>query len=208
MRVAFIIQRFYLSILLVLSCLVMAEQAQAGANLNLVSSTTNSRLPKAEHSFPFPDDGNQTFFIQRSMNSNTVVYALRFDANGTLDRRRPVNAYWRRFNDEGEVAPLGFVERSFAYGVRSKQDNTANTFRVTFVALPDLKVQLRQTAPNKAALWAKIGDHDFQLIYGFLELDESGMVPKVVGLRLYSRDPQSNKYVTHRYSVSDGAIRE
>ena len=70
--------------------------------------------------YPVPSEPNQIFFLQRSMNSNTIVYAVRLDSDLKLDRRDPVEIFWRRFNDNGERLPITFAERNLAFGVRTK----------------------------------------------------------------------------------------
>ena len=58
-------------------------------------------LPAAAESFPVPVDENLIFYVQRSLNSNTIVYTARLDGDGKLDAKRPVDVFWRRFNDDG-----------------------------------------------------------------------------------------------------------
>ena len=87
----------------------------AGALLLLAAALL---LSAAGENFPVPKEENQIFFVQRSLNSNTIVYTARLDGEGRLDARRPVDVFWRRFNDEGERKELSKLERSLAYGGR------------------------------------------------------------------------------------------
>ena len=68
--------------------------------------------------FKVPDEPNQLFYVQRSPNANTVIYAAKLDAQGNFDSRAPVEAFWRKFNIDGSKQPLNFMERMMAYGVR------------------------------------------------------------------------------------------
>ena len=193
---------------LAFSVLLGATPATAQSKLKLIETKISSRLPAARPDWPVPRDQFTVFYIQRSSNPNTVVYGARFDKNGTLKRNKAVVAYWRRFNTDGAVKPLNFVERNFAYGVNFRRNSDDETYKVTFKALKDLNTTLRPDGPNKAALWAKIGNVDIRLAYAFLDLDENGVVPKVTRLRLYGTDPKSGRAHTYIFSVSGGAIRE
>src|SRR5689334_9174796 len=61
--------------------------------------------------FKVPDEPNQLFYVQRSPNANTVVYAAKLDAKGNFDSRAPVEAFWRKFNIDGSKRSLNFIER-------------------------------------------------------------------------------------------------
>lgn len=180
----------------------------AGPDLSLQSSTPSRSLPKARSDFPIPQDSDQVFYVQRSMNSNTVVYKVNFASDGTLSSNRPMSAYWRRFNTTGAVKSLSFLEKSFAYGVSTHPNVDGKTHSVKFAALPKLSVTLRQSDKHKAALWANINNQEYRMISAFLDLDESGLFPKVVRLRLYTSEPNTGLFVTHLVSVSGGDIRK
>lgn len=185
----------------------LSSGANASPNLSHSGSRADVSLPLARPDWPIPSDDNMVFFIQRSMNPNTVVYTARFDASGNLGHN-PVQAYWRRYAEHGQTRALKLFERAFAYGVKTHANSDDKNWTVRFAALSDLSAELRQSGPNQAALWAHINNREYKLIYGYLDLDESGLFTRVIRLRLYTFDPSSNKYVTHLISVSGGDIRE
>lgn len=182
-----------------------ATQAHAGPKLRVVDSIPSKQLPKVRRKWPMPKDRGQVFFIQRSMNPNTVVYTAQYDGAGNLGRR-PLTAYWRRYAEEGQKRDLFVYERVFAYGISARRKREAGRWSARFAALPDLPAELRQDGPNDAALWSRIEGRDYRLIYGFLDLDESGMIPKVERLRLVTHDKDAGQFVTHMISVSGGEI--
>ena len=101
------------------------------------------------------------------------------------------------------------IEKLFAYGVKSRKGNTSDSsWEIDFVALDVLKAEMRQSGPFRAALWADINNREYKLIYGFIDLDQSGFITKVERLHLYTFDPVSEKYATHTINVSGGDIRE
>jgi len=88
-----------------------------------VSHFGNARDPKpdtAAFDFTVPKEPNMLFYLQRSPNENTIIYALKLTAEGTIPKEHPVDVYWRRYQEDGRRAELDFIQRTFAYGVRTK----------------------------------------------------------------------------------------
>ncbi len=180
----------------------------AKPTLTHLSRSESSHLPHVNREFRHPTDAHQLFFLQRTLNANTVVYTTHFDRSGKLNHDSPVSVYWRRFQENGQVMPLRWYERAFGFGVKLRKTDTPNTLRLTFNGLKSHPLELRQTAPFTAALFARIDNRDYRLIYAYLDVDESGLLPKVTRLRLYTHDPQTGLFVTHTIAVSGGAYTE
>src|ERR1700754_3514617 len=80
--------------------------------------TESGEVTALRPEFKVPDEPNQLFYVQRSPNSNTVVYTARLDGHGNFDSRDPVQGFWRKFNIDGSKQSLNFIERMMAYGVK------------------------------------------------------------------------------------------
>ncbi|RZJ87626.1 MAG: DUF4833 domain-containing protein [Chryseobacterium sp.] len=90
-----------------------------------------------EPAYPIPTgDPNQLFYLQRTSNSNTVVYGLNYK-NGALDPEEPVNAYWIRYADQGQKSDLTFLQRHFAYGIKATKDGD-DQYKLLFTAYKDI----------------------------------------------------------------------
>ena len=86
------------------------------------------------------------------MNANTIVYAARMGSDGKLDRREPIEVFWRRFNDSGEKLPLTFTERNLAFGVNTKRLRNENgAYLVTLKAYAGRSAVLRLVERRAAA---------------------------------------------------------
>ncbi|GAA6180484.1 hypothetical protein NBRC116594_19220 [Shimia sp. NS0008-38b] len=188
--------------------LLTVSAASAKPTLSILSTQSTQQLPTENPAFKHPKEPGQLFFLQRTLNANTVVYTARFDAEGNLDAKQPIAIYWRRFADQGQTMPLRWYERMFGFGVRVSNGAVSNRHSLTFNALKRHQLELRQTGPFSAALFTRQNNRDYQLIYAYLDVDESGLFPKVTGLRLYTSDPQTGLYVTHTIAVSGGAYKE
>jgi hypothetical protein len=140
--------------------------------------------PSSDIGYPMPSEPNQLFFLQRSMNSNTIVYAARLRPDGKLDHKTPIEVFWRRYSDNGEKLPLSFVERQLAFGVNTKRapgDPTA--YLVTMKAYAKRGAMLR-IVDGVPRLEAKVSGQNARLISAYLHLDESENPPRVIKVDL------------------------
>ncbi len=185
----------------------VAPRAEA-ARLQSVRVTDTARVPAMRPKWPVPGEPHQLFYIQRSTNSNTIVYTARFDANGNLDRDRPANAYWRRFNDNGERMALRGFERRFAFGMRVRPKDEPGAWMVNAIAAPMFPMHLRQTGQFKAEVLTRVGGRMVQPVYCFVSVDESGFLPRVTGISMHGVDPQSGRALSEYFSVLDGEFRQ
>ena len=145
--------------------------------------------------FKVPDEPNQLFYIQRSPNSNTVIYAARLDGHGDFDSRQPVEGFWRKFNIDGSRQPLNFIERMMAYGVKldAVKPGQPITFRVA--ALPDRKLTLAMDAQHHPEALLQIGSHTVKMAYVYLQVVEGGLLPSVPSLDIFGTDISSGKAI-------------
>jgi len=160
-----------------------AAQASEG---RLVSISFSQRLPVMRPDTPVPDDPGQVFYLQRSTNRNTIVYAARFDGDGNLDPRDPLAVYWRRFEEEGQIQALNFEQRVFAFGVRVRPGAQPGEFDVRFRAMAGTEATLRQIGPFRAELIGRVGQEAMRLKYGFIEAID-GFIPRVIEVRIFGR---------------------
>jgi len=154
-----------------------------------------SEIPKVRPEFRVPNEPNQLFYVQRSPNSNTVIYAARLDAKGNLDPSAPVEAFWRKFNIDGSKQPLNFIERMMAYGVKfdGHQDGKPVTFSIA--ALPERKVTVSLDDDHRPEALMQIGSHLVKLAYVYLQVVEGGLLPRIPALDIFGTDIASGKAI-------------
>ena len=192
----------------VLAGLVVQPAASATPRAQGSTFELHNKVPVARSDFPAPNDANIVFYIQRSMNSNTVVYTVNLRADGTIDPKQPVKAFWRRFNTDGEVKALGFFEKQMAYGVQARKGKTAGEYLVSFVALPGRTATLKQGADGAIELTFPMGKYKAKPVYAYAEIDDGGMVPTVTKVTIYGVDQASGKAIVETMKVSGGDIKE
>ena len=62
------------------------------------------------------------FKIERSKNANIVQYDAQVGPDGKLTKKDPVVGYWIRLAEQGQVMELNWVQRTFAFGFKTKLD--------------------------------------------------------------------------------------
>lgn len=181
---------------LIMSVLMVLAGAPALARTLTSQISQPATLPRIHPEYPVPNEPNMLFYIERSSNSNTVVYTARLDANGHIDAKSPVDVFWRWYNVDGHKKPLIFIERIMAYGVKSVSRPAPDgslTFQVA--ALPERKIQLRMDAGNHPEAVMQIGGKPVKLVYIYLHVDDRGLLPDVPELDIFGTDLATGKPV-------------
>jgi hypothetical protein len=151
-------------------------------------------IPSMRAEFPVPSDPSMLFYIQRSVNSNTVVYAAHVNSHGRFDPDAPVDVYWRWYNVDGGRKALNFIERTMAYGVRSVGDHgSGGTVTFQLAALPERELLLEQDVLGHPEALIRLGDHTAKLVYVYLQVDDSGLMPDVTAMDLFGIDKLTGK---------------
>lgn len=178
--------------------LAFAGGAQAR---NFTSTVTDgAEITQIRPEFKRPDEPNQLFYVQRSPNANTVIYAARLDAKGAIQSSDPVEAFWRKFNIDGSKQPLNFIERMMAYGVSADRVKAGAPVTFTIAALPERKLTLTLDANKRPQALIQIGGRAVKLAYVYLHVVEGGVMPSVPELDIFGTDPATGKAV-HEHLV-------
>ena len=160
-------------------------------------------IPKLRAAYPVPNEPNMLFYVQRSVNANTVVYVSRFDPRHRLDRDAPVDVYWRLYNIDGHRRPLNLIERLLAYGVTSVAalpSQNAIGFRIA--AIPEFDLLLEQDRDGRPQAMIRFGNRLVRLVYVYLQVDDRGMMPRVTALDLFGTDKITGKPL-HEHVIPD-----
>jgi len=175
-------------------CLFLAAHPEADA-LELTSSVTElGQISRMRPEYPVPNEPNMLFYIERSVNSNTVVYAAHIDSRGHIDPDAPVDAYWRWYNVDGHRKPLNLIERLMAYGVRpAGHGGPGGAVAFKVVALPQREIFVVQDKEGRPEAVVQFGNRWTKLVYVYLHVDDSGLVPKVTAMELFGIDKLTGK---------------
>jgi len=180
-----------LAVLMTLPALTLRAQARDFSS----SVTESAEIQQLRPEFKVPDEPNQLFYVQRSPNANTVIYAAKLDAQGNFDSRGPVEAFWRKFNIDGSKQPLNFMERMMAYGVKVNARKAGEPITFTIASLPQRKLTLGWDAQHHPQATMTIGSRVVKLAYVYLHVVEGGLMPSVPELDIFGTDLANGKAV-------------
>jgi hypothetical protein len=155
--------------------------------LCLVINNSFSQQKLNKHQFPVPEKtSNLLFYVQRSLNSNTIIYDANFDKNGLLDIEKPIDIYWIRYDEEGQKMPLRFLEKQLAFGVNCEQlINSEYNFKITIAAWGKRAIYIRQVSPFKAIAYVNINGTRSILEHIFVGSDPGGNLYRAEYIELY-----------------------
>lgn len=127
------------------------------------------------------------FKIERSKNANIIQYDARSGPDGKLLKKVPVVGYWIRLAEQGQVKELSWVQRTFAFGFKTrlaKDRNSAEMDMVGDLGAPVSVIRVcdeyRATAPieGKTSYLEKI----------YIKASGKGISVKVEYIELFGKD--------------------
>ena len=141
--------------------------------------------------YPTPKDANMLFYIQKSFNTNAVVYTLNID--------EPINVFWRRYQEQGQKRELKYVEKTFGFGVKSDfLKDRPNTVEFTIVALKKLKLFATVDTKGKPTVATTINGKPSYIEKVFITAEHTKLLPEVFAVELFGKEIKTGKYIYER----------
>ena len=158
-----------------------------------------TRLVAAEDKYPVPpDNANRLFYIQRTPNTNTIIYELNA-RNGQVDEENPINVYWLKYAVGGQREELNYVQRKFAYGIITKKLSNER-YDVRFVSYKKFPLLLMKANDGKYHIFATIAQKQMILSRIFVKIEGgSFMLPNVLYIELKGTDPSTGREITEHF---------
>lgn len=145
-----------------------------------------------------PANQNSLFYIQRSKNTNAIVYEVNPGKDGKPDPVEPVKVYWIRYASDSSKADLNYVQKNYAYGLQSSLfNNKPGQYVIHFVSYSSKKLYLLpDPKDNKYVLYTSINGKLAELQKVYLKIEGGTFwFPNIVDVELRGRDPESKKEV-------------
>ena len=127
------------------------------------------------------------FIIVRSKNANVVHYDARLTADGKLDPKEPVIAYWVMLAEDGRRQELNLMEREKGYGFDIKPDASVDGYKMTLMAAPQQQITVKKEGDAIRAQGV-IGGRQAVLEKIYIDASDSLTGPKVNYIVLYGKD--------------------
>ena len=192
-------EKVLLSALLVIGMLGFTGLLKAQSKQ--VAYTFNIKSPQDTFPVP-PTNPNHLFYLQRTPNNNTIICDLNYQGNGIINDDDPVHVYWIRYTEQGQTQELSFVQRHFAYGIKSRPLG-GGKYELHFVSIKKHKLYLmRSPVDNKYHVYATIAQKQAQLNRVFVLINGGTLwSPHVEYIELKGTDPATGKELVERLKV-------
>ncbi len=132
------------------------------------------------------------FILERSKNANVVHYDARLTADGKLNPKEPVIAYWVTLAGDGRREELNWIEKKKAYGFDIKPDPSVNGYRMTLVAVPQRQIIVKKEG-DAARAELVIDGRPAALEKMYINASYGLMGPKVHYIELRGKDLQTGE---------------
>lgn len=127
------------------------------------------------------------FHIERSKNANIVQYDAQVATDGKLFKKAPVVGYWIRLNEQGQRQELSWLQRTFAYGFKTKLDKSRETAEIHMKADVGQVVKIvRDGGKYRAAVTIDGASSYFEKMY--IDATRKGMSIDVHYVELFGED--------------------
>jgi phosphatidylglycerophosphate synthase len=177
------------------------KQANAQNKPAAIAPSIRPAAIDPQDTFPVPaGNPNQLFYLQRTTNTNTIVCELNVNNRGQLDTESPVNVFWIRFPEGGIRKELNYIQRTFAYGIKSKPLGN-NVYQLHFVSFKKRTFDLMPSPKdNKYRVFAMINQKQAQLNRIFLKIEGGSFwSPNVVYMEMKGTDLATGKELVERF---------
>jgi hypothetical protein len=182
------------SIILKMFILIVVAMSLTIANITLAQTS--------EKNYPKPNKSDKIlFYIQRSMNLNTIVYELNIDKFGKLNSEYPVHPYWIRYEENGEIQELSYIQKKLAYGIDAKLvNNKYQIYNLTLVSYPSQVIVLKKLSENsKTRAYTTVNGKFIELQKIFFETEgENLLSPTVKYIDISGIEVKTGKYITEK----------
>jgi len=145
---------------------------------------------------------NQLFYVQRTINTNTILYELNVDKSGQLNKENPVHIFWIRYAGDTSTAELSYIQRNYAYGLDFKiVDAEKGSYKLNLVSYQKRDLCLmKSTIDQKYHIYTSINGKLGILNRVFIKIEGGTFwFPKVVSIELYGKDLTNNKNVYEKF---------
>ncbi len=136
------------------------------------------------------------FKIDRSRDSDIVVYDVRLDSQGKLDTSSPISIYWKKFTRDSIFEPLTGIQKKFGYGIKFQNiDEHSADFK--FVSSLDRIFELRKTGYDHYRVYTYSEGNRVEVKSLFIHFeDDSFWLPEISSIELVGLDTDKGSMVS------------
>lgn len=162
----------------------------------------NDEAVNPADTFPVPPANNKmAFYVQRTHNTNTIIYDVNYNSDSTLNGAEPIHAYWLRYADGGGVKELSYIQKNYAYGLNCVCiDKEKQTYKVNFVSYKKRDIYLVKSKSGRVYhACLTINNKTAYLTRVFVKIEGGTFwVPHITYVEVSGRDITTGKPVVEK----------
>jgi len=155
-----------------------------------------------QDTFPVPPANKKMmFYVQRTHNTNTIVYELNYNKDSTLNKTEPIRIYWIRYANGGGVEELSSLQRKYAYGVTAVCiDTVKKMYKVNFVSYKKRDIFLTRAKTGNAYMACMVIDNKLAYLHKiFVRIDGGTFwIPHITYVEATGTEVKTGKPVSER----------
>ncbi len=157
--------------------------------------------------YPVPQGiSDLLFYVQRSMNINTIIYQLRTDKKGALISENPVDYYYINYAHKKEREEVSYIQKKLAYGISvRKMEGKSDAFIIEFQSVrKKILILMRSPSDNQYHVFVHINGRTCRLEKIFAQMgDHFTDQLKVKSISIYGTDMESNSKLVEVINPQD-----
>ena len=164
--------------------------------------TRDEVVPSKSSAFPVPPQNEHSlFYVQRSKNTNSIIYETNPLPDGSLDPLDPIKIYWIRYATDGSKDELNYIQRKYAYGLDvATVKGRPGQYVLNFVSYSKMKIYLLKDASSHYKAYSTINGKLAELKRIFVSLNGGTFwFPKITDVEISGKDPATQKLVTEHF---------
>ncbi len=153
---------------------------------------------------PVPNGiNNMLFYVQRSLNKNTIIYQLNLNDKNELNEAEPIKIFWKNYATNGTVEPLNYVQKKYAYGIESfLSDKEKKIYTFHFVSYKKQLLYLAKTSDKKYHVFSYFGSKLIVVQRVYVQINGGSFwTPRVKYIEVSGTDPVKNEPVTEKIVI-------
>jgi phosphatidylglycerophosphate synthase len=183
-----------------LLCLLLSAVTTLHAG---AQASAHTPIRDAQDTFPIPPHNHSSlFYLQRTPNTNTIICELN-EKNGVANEDDPVHVLWVRYTEQKQREELSFLQRHFAYGIKSQALGN-DRYELHFISYKKLLLLLKKSpVDNQHHVYAKITGKEAILTRIYIKINPGGSFwsPNVEYIELKGTDPDNGKELMQRIKI-------
>lgn len=152
--------------------------------------------------YPTPPASDKLlFYVQRTPNTNTIVYELNTDKEGKPNQHEPVHVYWIRYQEGGKKAELTYIQRKFAYGLHhALTDPEKHSYKLNFVSYGKKDIHLERSLKDKKYhAYLDLGAKKIEVSRIYIRVEGGSFwFPNVPYIEISGKDATTGHFVKER----------